>query len=77
MRARETLGALGIGAFAVVCCAGLPAVLALVGGVTVVGLLGGGLVAAVALVACVAMLVVRARRRRDCVAPPSDRRVGG
>ena len=64
MRGRETLAVFGAGAFAVVCCAGIPAVLALAGAVTVVGLLGGGLLAIV-LMGCVALIGVRARRRRD------------
>jgi hypothetical protein len=65
MRGRDALGVLGVGGFAVVCCAGLPAVLAFAGGVTVVGYLGGGLLAAV-VVGFAAMVLVRARRRRDC-----------
>lgn len=69
MRGRETLAVFGVGAFAVVCCAGLPAVLAFVGGVTLVGWFSGGLLAAV-LMGCAAMIVVRARRRRDCAEVP-------
>lgn len=57
-------GPSGSGVLAVICCAGLPAVLAFAGGLTVVGLLGGGLAAAV--VGFAAMVVARARGRRDC-----------
>jgi hypothetical protein len=64
MRGRDALGVLGIGGLAVVCCAGLPAVVAFAGGVTLVGLLGGFLLAAV--VGSAAMIVVRARGRRNC-----------
>ncbi len=69
MRGRETLAVFGVGAFAVACCAGIPAVLAFVGGVTLVGLLGGGLLAIV-LVGCAALVVVRVRRRRDYLQVP-------
>jgi hypothetical protein len=72
MRGRETLGVLGIGALAIFCCAGLPGLLALLGGLTVVGLLGGGLLAAL-LVGCAALVAVRARRHRDCAAAPPER----
>jgi len=64
MRGRDTVGVLGIGVLAVVCCAGLPTVLAFAGGLTVVGLLGGGLAAAV--VGFAAVIVARTRGRRDC-----------
>jgi hypothetical protein len=71
MRGRDTLGVLGIGVLAVICCAGLPTVLAFAGGLTVVGLLGGGLAAAV--LGCAAMVVARTRGRRDCADRPSHR----
>lgn len=57
------LAALGIAAFAVICCAALPLLVALAGGVaigTVLGI-GAGLVAAALLGSVV---VARARRRR-------------
>jgi hypothetical protein len=63
MRGREALGVLGIGGLAVVCCAGLPAIVAIAGGVTLFGLLGGFLLAAG--VGSAAMIVVRARGRRN------------
>jgi hypothetical protein len=68
MRSRDTFGVLGVGAFAVVCCAGLPAVLAFLGGASAVGLLGGGLLAAV-LVGVAASLAIRVRRRRAAGTP--------
>jgi hypothetical protein len=68
MRGRYTLGTLGVGVFAVLCCVGLPSVLVALGGVTAAGVLGGGLAAA-ALLACAAVIAVRARRRRDCARP--------
>ncbi len=66
MRAHELLATVGVGALAVTCCAVLPAVLAIVGGVTAVELLGGGVVIA-ALAGCAGVFVVRARRRRGCL----------
>jgi hypothetical protein len=69
MRGRETLAVFGVGAFGVACCAGVPAVLAFVGGVTLVGLLGGGLLA-ILLMGCAALIVVRVRRRRDYLQDP-------
>ncbi len=69
MRSRELLVGVGVGAVAVACCAGLPAVLALVAGATVVGLLGAGVGLAV-LVGCAGAFVVWTRRRRaDAMAP--------
>ena len=62
------LAALGIAAFAIVCCAALPLLAALAGSVaigTVLGV-GAGLVAAVLLVGLVVALV---RRRRACEPP--------
>jgi hypothetical protein len=73
MRGRDALGALGIGALAIGCGSGAPAVLAFVGGVTLVGWLGGGVAAAV--VASAAATVLRARGRRDC-ADRSSRQAG-
>ena len=72
-RGREMLGAFWFGVLAVVCCAGLPAVLAFAGGLTVVGLVGGVLAATV--VGCAAVIVLRARSRRERRAP-SPQRVG-
>jgi hypothetical protein len=59
----------GVGGFAVVCCASLPLVVGLVGGLTLAGVLGvgGGVLAAAAVVA-LGLVVVRARRRRACAA---------
>jgi len=73
MRGGDALGVLGIGGLAVVCCAGLPALVAFAGGVTVVGLVGGGLLVAAAGTA--AMIVLRARDRRDCATRFSRRGV--
>jgi len=71
MRGRDTVGVLGIGVLAVVCCAGLPTVLAFAGGLTVVGLLGGGLAAAG--LGFAAVIVVRAQGRRGCTERASHR----
>lgn len=63
--ARGGPAAVGIAAFAVVCCAAFPLLAALAGGValgTILGV-GAGLVAAAVLVG---LIVVRARRRRAC-----------
>jgi ABC-type Co2+ transport system permease subunit len=70
---KRATGALAVGAaaFAVFCCAGLPLVVGLLGGLTLAGVLGvsaGVLIAAAALAA--AVVVVRGRRRRACQ-PPS------
>jgi hypothetical protein len=57
--------AVGVAAFAIFCCAGLPLVVSLIGGLTLAGVLGvsaGVLIAAGAVVA--AVIVVRSRRRR-------------
>jgi hypothetical protein len=64
------IATVGVGVFAVVCCAGLPLITGLVGGLTVAGVLGvgTGLLVAAAAVAAVA-LVVRSRQRRACELP--------
>ena len=53
------------GAFAVVCCAGLPAIGALIGGISIVAVLGiaGGVVASAA-AAGAGVFLLRVRRRR-------------
>lgn len=57
------VGGVGLGALAVVCCAALPAVLAFLGGATLTGLLGGGLLLVV-LTGAGAALLFRGRRGR-------------
>jgi hypothetical protein len=54
----------------VACCAGLPAIAAVLGGLTVAAVLGlaGGIPAVCAFVAAI-VLVARARRRRACSRP--------
>jgi hypothetical protein len=56
--------AVGVAAFAVFCCAGLPLVVSLVGGLTLAGVLGvsAGVLIATAAAATV-VFIVRARRR--------------
>jgi hypothetical protein len=71
MRGRDSLGILGMGVLAVICCARLPAVLAFAGSLTVVGLLGGGLT--VAVVGFAAMVMLRTRDRRGCADRASRR----
>jgi hypothetical protein len=59
------LAPIGVAALAIVCCAGLPSLAGLAGGLTLAAVLGlgGGLVVLIAALA-VTMLTVRARRRR-------------
>jgi hypothetical protein len=67
-RKTDTAAAVGIGAAAVaiVCCAGLPAIAALLGGFTFGAILGLGLGAVIlAAVAWTAAMFVARRRRRD------------
>jgi hypothetical protein len=70
--------ALGIGsaAFAMICCAGLPAIGALLGGITIAGAIGvAGAVLAIAALLGGAALAVRARRRRGACPPSARERV--
>jgi hypothetical protein len=74
-RAKDTstvLAPLAVGAVAIVCCAGLPALAAVFAGLTLATILGvgGGLVALIAVVAGT-VAILRARRRRSC--PPRQR----
>ncbi len=59
------LAALGIGAFAVVCCAGIPLVAGVLGGVALGSVLGVG-AGVLAVVVVIALVVARARRQRAC-----------
>ena len=73
-RAKDTttvLAPLAVGAVAIVCCAGLPALAAVFAGLTLATILGvgGGLVALIA--AAGTVMILRARRRRSC--PPTQR----
>jgi hypothetical protein len=68
-RAKDTstvLAPLAVGAVAIVCCAGLPALAAVFAGLTLATILGvgGGLVALIAAVAGT-IAILRARRRRS------------
>jgi hypothetical protein len=74
MRGRASGPALGAAAaVAVICCAGLPAIGALIGGVTIAGVVGvAGGVLALAALGSGAIVLVRVRRR--CRSwPPSAR----
>jgi hypothetical protein len=62
MRRGEFFAPLGIAIATLACCAGLPLVVAFVGGLTATALLGGGLVLTLA-VAAAAAFAQRMRRR--------------
>lgn len=70
------LAALGIGAFAVVCCAGLPLVAGVLGGVALGSVLGVG-AGVLAVVVVIALVVLRARRQRACATARVTTRRGG
>lgn len=70
------LAALGIGAFAVVCCAGLPLVAGVLGGVALGSVLGVGAGALVVIVVIV-LVLARARRQRACATACATTRRGG
>jgi hypothetical protein len=63
--------AIAAGAFAVACCAGLPAIVALIGGITIAAVVGvaGGALALAAVTGGAALLVHARRRRRSCSQP--------
>jgi hypothetical protein len=68
-----TAWALAAAAVAVVCCAGLPLLIAIVGGLTLAGVLGlAGLAVALGLLALA--LLTRLRRRPSASQPPEVRR---
>ena len=60
------IGMAGLALLPIVCCVGLPLLLAAGLSVAAFALIGGITVGAVALAAAVALLVVRTRRRRAC-----------
>lgn len=70
------LAALGIGAFAVVCCAGLPLVAGVLGGVALGSVLGVG-AGALAVIVVIVLVVARARRQRACATARVTTRRGG
>ena len=70
------LAALGIGAFAVVCCAGLPLVAGVLGGVALGSVLGVG-AGALAVIVVIVLVVARARRQRACATARATTRGGG
>ena len=70
------LAALGIGAFAVVCCAGLPLVVGVLGGVALGSVLGVG-AGALAVIVVIVLVVARARRQRACATARATTRRGG
>ena len=72
---RMGFAALGIGAFAVVCCAGLPLVAGVLGGVALGSVLGVG--AALAAVVVIVLVAARARRQRACATARATTRRGG
>ena len=71
---RTSLGLGGIGVLAIVCCAGLPLILAAGVSAAVLAWAGGLAVGVIALVVAVALLVVRARRRSSAVPSTPTRR---
>jgi len=70
------LAALGIGAFAVVCCAGLPLVAGVLGGVALGSVLGVG-AGALAVIVVIVLVAARARRQRACATARATTRRGG
>ncbi len=73
---KRGLAALGVAAFAVVCCAGLPLLAGLLGGIALGSVLGVG-VGALAVVIVSALIVARGRRQRACAPPDVAMRHGG
>lgn len=73
---RTGLAALGIGAFAVVCCAALPLVAGVLGGVALGSVLGVG-AGGLAVVVVIASVVLRARRQRAGATARVTTRRGG
>jgi len=79
MDGRASGPALGVaaGLFAVVCCAALPAVGSLIGGIAIARVIGvGAAVLAIAAVLGATALVLRARRRRGSRPPRAGRPIG-
>ena len=70
------LAALGIGAFAVVCCAGLPLVAGVLGGVALGSVLGVG-AGALAVIVVIVLVVARAHRQRACATARATTSRGG
>ena len=69
MNEPKGIGLAGLALLPIVCCIGLPLLLAAGLSAAAFALIGGVTVGAVALAAALALLVVRTRRRRACVPP--------
>lgn len=71
---RQGLGLGGVGLLAIVCCAGLPLIVA--AGISLVALAWGGAVLAVGVGIVAGLMIVGARRRSqaDCCPAPADAR---
>ena len=75
-RVDDPLFGVAASALVVTCCAGLPAIGALIGGITVAAVIGvGGAAFALAALLGGAVLLVRARRRRAACRTPARGRV--
>jgi len=72
---KRGLAALGIAAFAVVCCAALPLLVGLLGAIALGSVLGFG-VGALAVVIVSALVLARGRRQRACAPPDISMRHG-
>ena len=67
------LAGMALAVVAVVCCAGLPALAAVVGGLTLAWVLGAGaVVIGVTALGVALMVFVSSRRRRACAAPNQE-----
>jgi hypothetical protein len=69
--AQGGLAALGVAAFAIVCCAAFPLLAAVAGGVALATILGVG-AGVVAVVLLVGLVVMRVRHRHACERPIAD-----
>jgi hypothetical protein len=70
--ARTSLAAVGVAIVAIVCCAGLPLLATLAGGIALGTLLGVG-AGVLAVLVVGGALAVRARRRRNCAVTAAPR----
>ncbi len=65
----KRIGLAGLALLPIVCCAGLPLLVAAGLSVTAFALIGGITAGLIAVAAVIALLIVRARKRRACAAP--------
>lgn len=77
IKMRKGIGLGGLVLLPIVCCVGLPLLVAAGASVAAFALIGGITVGALAFAAAIGLVVVRVRRRRACASAPTTTHIAG